>query len=320
MNSKDVFLLILMFVLVIICLLEALWAIFIKYKHVMERERVYRSLLEHSKDCLYYFEIYPEMKFKYLSSSISQHLGIRVQDCYEDYKYLFNRVHPDDYEAFYKKTIGQVNYNSNQVLRLLHSNGNYIWTEDYSTPIYDKSGRLIGIVGSHRDITERIRLDGELEYKSSHDTMTGLYNRNFFEELFNSLDKEIDSRVGIIICDSNGLKSLNDNFGHKYGDLMIKDSARLLDEFSSQNIIVSRIGGDEFSIILTGVDEGYVSSIVKSINEDIVKFNQSSEGIKIKMAIGYSSSQNSYGNMNRLFVIADKHMYQAKKCLKQHLD
>jgi diguanylate cyclase (GGDEF)-like protein/PAS domain S-box-containing protein len=286
----------------------------------MEQEMIYRGLVEHSKDCLYYFQTYPEIRFKYLSPAFREHLGRNEQDLYDDYRLIFNLVHPDDFEIFYKKTIGQVDYNKKQVARWLNSNGEYIWTEDYSTPIYDKSGRLIGIEGSHRDITERIRLEEELQYKSSHDTMTGLYNRDFFEKSFNRLDKEVDSKVGIIICDLNGLKSLNDNFGHKCGDLMIKQSARLLDKYSSENIIVSRIGGDEFSIILSGVDEVYVSNIVKGIDEDIINFNNSSESIKIKMAVGFSLSENSLGNMNRLFIIADKRMYQAKKLETTHLN
>jgi PleD family two-component response regulator len=67
---------------------------------------------------------------------------------------------------------------------------------------------------------------------------------------------------------------------------------------------------------LTGVDEIYVSNIIKRINEDIIKFNESSEEIKINMSIGFEVSQNSLNNMNHLFVMADKRMYQEKKAMK----
>ena len=242
--------------------------------------------------------------------------GISEQRFYDDCELMFKLVHPDNFEEFYKKTTGQFEYSKKQVVRFRHSNGKYISTEDFATPIYDKSGRLIGIEGSHRDITERIKLEKELEYRGNHDKMTGTYNRDFFEEYSDNLDKQVDSKVGIIVCDLNGLKSLNDNFGHKYGDLMIIESGKLLNKYSSENIIVSRIGGDEFSIILTGVDEIYVSNMIKSINEDIIKFNESSEEIKNNMSIGFAVAQNSLNNMNLLFIMADKRMYQEKKAMK----
>ena len=93
------------------------------------------------------------------------------------------------------------------------------------------------------------------------------------------------------------------------------ESGKLLNKYSSENIIVSRIGGDEFSMILTGVDEIYVSNIIKSINE-VIKFNESSEEIKINRSIGFSVPQNSLNNTNHLFVMADKHMYQEKKAME----
>jgi diguanylate cyclase (GGDEF)-like protein len=242
--------------------------------------------------------------------------GISEQSFYDDCELMFELIHPDDFEEFYIKTIGQANFSNKFVGRFRHSNGKYIWTEDFATPIYDESGRLIGIEGSHRDITERVKLEKELEYRSSHDKITGTYNRDHFEECFDRLNNVVDSEVGIIICDLNGLKSLNDNLGHKYGDIMIKESGNLLNKYSAENIIVSRIGGDEFSMILTGIDETYVSDIIKSINKDINKFNESSEEIKINMAIGFAVSQNSLNNMNSLFTKADKRMYQEKKNMK----
>lgn len=291
--------------------------VLIRYNKDKEKERFYKRLLGYSKDCLYYYQMYPEIKFKYLSPSFKEMFGIDEQSFYDDCELMFKLVHPDDFEEFYIKTIGQGDYSKKFVVRFRHGNGKYIWTEDFATPIYDESGRLIGIEGSHRDITERIRLEKELEYRSSHDKMTGTYNRDFFEEYSDNLNNQVDSKVGIIVCDLNGLKSLNDNFGHKYGDMMIKEFGKLLNKYSSENIIVSRIGGDEFSIILTGVDEIYIFNIVNSINDDIIKFNESSEEIKINMSIGFAVSQNSLGNMNSLFIMADKRMYQDKKAMKR---
>lgn len=79
---------------------------------------------------------------------------------------------------------------------------------------------------------------------------------------------------------------------------------------------VSRIGGDEFAIILIDADATYVSNMIKSINEDIIKFNESSIEIIINMAIGFAVAQHSLNNMNLLFSEADKRMYKEKKSMK----
>lgn len=252
----------------------------------------------------------------YLSPSFKEMFGISEQSFYDDCELMFELIHPDDFKEFYIKTMGQADFSNKFVGRFRHSSGEYIWTEDSATPIYDETGRLISIEGSHRDITERVRLENELEYRSTHDKMTGTYNRDYFEEYFDKLNNKIDNQVGLIICDLNGLKSLNDNFGHKYGDKMIKEFGKLLNRYSAENIIVSRIGGDEFAIILIDVDETYVSNMIKSINEDIIKFNESSKEIIINMAVGFAVAQHSLNNMNLLFSEADKHMYREKNSMK----
>jgi diguanylate cyclase (GGDEF)-like protein/PAS domain S-box-containing protein len=319
MNYEWILLLVKVLTIVIAFLILTLAFVLIKYTKNKEKEKFYKRLLGYSKDCLYYYQIYPETKFIYLSPSFKEMFGISEQSFYDDCELMFELVHPDDFEEFHVKTIGQADFNNKFVARFRNSSGAYIWTEDSPTPIYDEAGRLIGIEGSHRDITERVKLEKELEYRSNHDKMTGTYNRDYFEEYSDKLNNKIDSKVGIIICDLNGLKSLNDNLGHKYGDVMIKESGKLLNKYSAENIIVSRIGGDEFSIILTGVDETYVLNMIKNINEDIVKFNEGSEEIKINIAFGFAVCQNSLNNMNLVFTEADKRMYQEKKDMKNSL-
>lgn len=316
MEYELVFLLVKVLIIIILCLLAALVFVLIRYIKSKEKEEFYKRLLGYSKDCLYHYQIYPETKFRYLSPAFKEIFGIDEQSFYDDCELMFKLVHPDDFEEFYIKTMGKADFSNKFVTRFRHSSGEYICTEDFATPIYDESGRLIGIEGSHRDITKRMKLENELEYRSSHDKMTGTYNRDFFEEYLDKLNNQVDSKVGIIVCDLNGLKVLNDDYGHSYGDKLIKESGKLLNKYSSENIIVSRIGGDEFSIILTGVDGIYVSNMVNSIKKDITKFNESSEEIKINMSIGFAVSNNSLSNMNPLFIIADRRMYQEKKTIK----
>ncbi|MEL7650024.1 MAG: sensor domain-containing diguanylate cyclase [Sedimentibacter sp.] len=299
-----------------VCLLFLNLILFKRYKNNKEAGTFYKWLLDYSKDSLYYYQTYPDIRFKYISPSIKTITGLDEDIFLSDYKKAFKLVHPDDFASVQKKSIGKVDYSKKQLARWMNSNGEYVWTEDWATPIYDKSGQLIGIVGSMRNITDRIKLEEEISYRNNHDTMTGLFNRDYFEELFDKLDNHTNCKVGIIVCDINGLKVLNDNHGHKTGDLIIKKSAKLLNRYSSENIVISRIGGDEFSMILTDVNESDVLNLVNNIKNDIVEYNKYCKEIKINMSIGYSASENSVGAMNNLFVIADQNMYHSKRKVK----
>ncbi|NNU78179.1 sensor domain-containing diguanylate cyclase [Clostridium estertheticum] len=275
--------------------------------------KFYKRVLHYTKDIIYYYQAYPEVKFLYVSPSVREMLGRHENDFYNDSKLVFNTVHKDDYEDLYNKTIGQVDFSKPQFTRWLHSNGEYVFTEDHAVPIYDKAGRLIAVEGSIRDITYRKKLEDELEHRSTHDKMTGLYNREYYEQYFNDLDKKNEATVGIIVCDLDGLKHTNDNFGHKVGDKLIIEATKIINSHSLKNIIVSRIGGDEISIITIGLNEKMIEDMISCIKGEIIEFNELSVDIFIRISIGFAITHNSLGNMTNLFKTADENMYKVKR-------
>ena len=120
------------------------------------------------------------------------------------------------------------------------------------------------------DITERRKLEKALqesrtrfEYKSFHDGLTGLYNRDYFSEQMARLGKDLGRSplVSIILIDIDGLKIVNDTLGHKAGDDLLISAAKIISESFRQVDIIARIGGDEFCIILPGVD--YKAALAK---------------------------------------------------------
>lgn len=273
----------------------------------------YRRLLHYTKDIIYYYQTYPEIKFLYVSPSVKDILGRSDNDFYNDYMLVFNIAHADDYETLYNKSIGQVDFSKPILTRWLHSNGEYIFTEDHAVPIYDKTGRFIAVEGSVRDITYRKKLEAELEYRSTHDTMTGLFNREYYERYFNDLNIKDESMVGITVCDLDGLKYINDNLGHKIGDKLIIEVCKILNRRSLKNIIVSRIGGDEISIITIGLDEKMIKEMINCINSEIIEFNKVSKDLFIRISIGFSIVHHSLDNMNNLFKTSDENMYKVKR-------
>lgn len=111
------------------------------------------------------------------------------------------------------------------------------------------NGKVVGIVGMADDITPRMRMEKELERLSYRDSLTGLYNRNFFERKGQEqLDKAVFP-VTVIMSDCNYLKRVNDSYGHEYGDLMLKRVGRILRQNLAEQNIVIRMGGDEFLLL-----------------------------------------------------------------------
>jgi diguanylate cyclase (GGDEF)-like protein len=176
-----------------------------------------------------------------------------------------------------------------------------------------KNGELVAIQGILRNVQEKMKLQDELDYRMTHDSLTGIHNRDFFESNMGKYNNEIDISVALILCDLDQLKLINDNYGHKEGDKYIAEAASLLDQFATERVIVSRIGGDEYCILVINTDEAHAIYLKESILESIKHYNESGGAdLQIQMSIGYSCIQSSLGNMEQLFVDADREMYQEK--------
>lgn len=127
----------------------------------------------------------------------------------------------------------------------------------------------------------------------------------------------MDTSIAIILCDLDDLKNINDSFGHKNGDELIKEAAGLLNQFSEDGMTVARLGGDEFVLLVPGITGEELSQIVSNLVSRIDKYNQNESAIPIKLSIGCVFSQTSLGLMPDLFSQADRNMYRNKNNRKQ---
>ncbi|MGC4019585.1 MAG: GGDEF domain-containing protein [Muricomes sp.] len=111
-------------------------------------------------------------------------------------------------------------------------------------------------VGSYiTDITIEYERQKEIEYISSHDSLTGLYNRAYFEEQMRSMNIEDNLPISVLMGDVNSLKLTNDIFGHASGDMLLKKAADAMRQVSRENDVVARWGGDEFVLLMPKTDE-----------------------------------------------------------------
>lgn len=300
-----------------------IYQIYIKYVQVKKKtkgdieNRIFQ-LVESAIDIIYYFEVKPDFKHVYISPSIEYFLGEGIMDdLYNDPNGILKRTHPEDLEVMTRKVSGDIDYSKGIVQRIKDNQGTYRWFEEYITPIYE-DGELTAVQGFMRNIDDKVKLQQDLEHRIVHDTLTDIHNRYFFDKIMDKYNKYMNTSVAIILCDLDELKYVNDNFGHKKGDVLIQQSAKLLKQYFTKNAIVSRIGGDEFAIVMISTDKAQVESLCENLDEYISQYNTHNQAFNIKISIGYAFNEHSLGEMESIFTEAEKNMYQHKRSKKEN--
>lgn len=289
-------------------------------KELMQKHNQFVHVLENSKDFIYYFQVYPQKKYEYLSPSAEFFFGEgSIERAFKNPEVPFSDIHSDDYDILLKKVNGEADYSKSIIQRWKDKDGVYRSFEEYTTPIYEK-GKLVGIQGVLRNIDEKIELQQKLQYRLHHDTLTGIYNREYFESNFTKFNEQENTSMGVILCDLDELKYTNDTYGHREGDALITAVARLLNKFATEDTVVARIGGDEFVLLAAEKKQEEIEHLIKNIFEEIDVHNRSGVNkTRIKMSLGYAFTSDSRGQMSEIFSKADKNMYKNKLKRKQIL-
>ncbi len=177
---------------------------------------------------------------------------------------------------------------------------------------YDDYGSNVGAIQSIRDITERKETEEQLRRLSLYDTLTGLYNRTYFEQEMKRLEDGRHAPVGIIVCDVDGLKLVNDTLGHDSGDMLLKVAADTIKSCFRESDVVARIGGDEFAALLPCSDSQVVENAANRIRAAIKGYNAEDQSFGLNLSVGLSVSSDAEVNMSELFKDADNAMYREK--------
>ena len=195
---------------------------------------------------------------------------------------------------------------------LVHKDGTPIPCSVSVSVLLDENENLIGSISIIRDLTAWKITQAKLEELSIHDSLTGLYNRNFFEEEMQRLSQGRYNPLGIIVCDLDGLKFVNDNLGHQSGDRIIVNAAELLRQNFRSSDIIARIGGDEFAILLPETSLETIEHMLQRLRQAVWKYNNSHPEIRLSMSMGYAVSEEKVSDMQSLFREADDRMYKEK--------
>ncbi len=184
--------------------------------------------------------------------------------------------------------------------------GKTTYLEKTQSPIFNAAGLVIGVIGVGHDFTNRKNIENSLFHQSTHDSLTGLYNRAFFDGEIERLAQGRAFPISVVMADINGMKTVNDSQGHAAGDKLIQAVAQLIHNAFRVEDIVARIGGDEFAILLPGADKEVAEEVVgRILTCDKVKNGQ------LGIAFGIATAENRAQLMDALKV-GDQKMYRMK--------
>jgi len=202
--------------------------------------------------------------------------------------------------------------------RRVDEEGNERWYSTTKVPLRDESGKVVGLVGMIRDITEHKALEEKLEHQAFHDSLTGLANRALFTDRLKQALASIDRReepIAVLFMDLDDFKIVNDSLGHEVGDRLLVEVSQRLKECVRPKDTVARLGGDEFVILLEGItDLSGALRVVERINEALsVPFRFEGYEVFVGTSIGIASATDAPGESEDLLRDADMALYAAKK-------
>jgi diguanylate cyclase (GGDEF)-like protein/PAS domain S-box-containing protein len=235
-------------------------------------------------------------------------------------------IHPDDRDNVYAAYLRARNLKCAYTVeyRLRRADGSWAWVIDVGHPRIGRDGHLIGYVGSVLDISDRRRAEEErqaaqlqLSHMARHDMLTGLPNRMHFSESIDALATSAPEgqKVGVLLLDLDGFKSINDTMGHPTGYQLLKQVADRLREKVGPTDVVARFGGDEFAIVVhSAQDDAALCRLAQDLIDTIREpFTIDRAEITIGTSIGIASTPEAGPKSDELIKAADIALYEAKR-------
>lgn len=193
---------------------------------------------------------------------------------------------------------------------LVSNDGREMLIEDSASQIKDNTGKINGVVIVFRDITAKKEREKKIEFMSYHDSLTGLYNRRYVEDAIKRMETTRNLPFSVMVMDVNGLKMTNDAFGHHLGDKLLKRTAEIIKMVCREKDVLSRVGGDEFLLLLpkttTEEAEGIKRRILEGISDACIG------PVSISLAIGHATKTMISQNILEVQKVADNNMYRDK--------
>ncbi|MDH4172261.1 MAG: diguanylate cyclase [Betaproteobacteria bacterium] len=229
------------------------------------------------------------------------------------------RVHPEDLERYDAAGLAAARGEPYAIeVRLVGRDGEIHWTALRGKMLFDAAGEPMRLIGVSQEITERKRREEEERFLAYHDTLTGLPNRRLLDDRLRQalhLAQRRDARLAILLVDLDEFKRVNDRFGHRAGDAVLRDVAQRLGACVRKADTLARQGGDEFVVLIPDLAPASDGQVVaeKILRALQAPLRAEGEDIRVGASIGISLYPEDAGDGEALLRNADAAMYRAKR-------
>ena len=271
-------------------------------------EERYRSLIESTDDSIYMFD--HDCRYVFVNSQALARFGVSQEAIIGKHYGDFHSI--DDTLEFsgYLESVFE-NATSCRYERMDSKNDRHMLRT--LSPIFEReNGNIKYVAVVSKDISDLKRTEEKLKYLSLHDPLTNLYNRAYFEEEMRRLDNSRFELVGLIMCDIDGLKLINDTLGHDRGDELLATASGIIRGSFRENDVVARVGGDEFAILLPNTPRSKAEEICKRIKQGVVAYNKKNPLLPLGISTGLAVRTGPGQSMAELYREADNRMYKEK--------
>lgn len=177
-------------------------------------------------------------------------------------------------------------------------------------PGYEETWSLVQVALT--DITARKKAEAYLEYLGKHDVLTKIYNRSFYIDELNRLERKGPFPVTIIVVDLDDLKGVNDALGHAAGDALLRRAGEVMAKAVDKPACAARIGGDEFALVLPGADRAVGLAVMENLAQLVELNNQFYSTVPLRFSMGLATSEPGE-RLEAVVKRADLAMYAAKR-------
>jgi len=296
-----------------ICIIQDINQRKIAEKSLYESERVKSILLSSIPGMAYCFN--NNWEIQYLSEGCYMLTGFNTTHLLK--KNLFETIIAPEYwesrkkiitNALEKKSSFRAEY---EIITAINTRK---WVIELGKGSYDDNDELEVIGGIIIDITESKQQLIQIKYMYDHDILTGLYNRQYFENVKIYFDKEDYMPLTIMIMDINGMKLINNAFGSRIGDKIIRETANIIKKCCNDDYILARTGGDEFSILMPKASSNEAYNVFCKIKEECEAYNKKihDHSKKINLSIGYGTKNNTEQNFYEIEKEAEDFLMKRK--------
>ncbi|HKJ27115.1 MAG TPA: diguanylate cyclase [Anaerolineales bacterium] len=290
-----------------------------------ESEERFRQLINAVNAHFYVAEYHPGQGFinTYISENIETLTGFPRQRFLNDFTFWQSLVYSDDQKSTSENTQRIQNGESiDQEYRIVDAVGIVKWVRDDVHVIAEDAGNL-HLYGTITDITARKENENRIRHLATHDPLTNLPNRIMFQEILEhaiTYAKRNNLRVAVFFLDIDNFKTVNDTYGHHIGDTLLKSIAERLTHNLREHDTISRISGDEFTIVTEQLKSARSApNLAKKIHTLLEgKYQLLEHTIDVSVSVGGSIYPDHAEDFETLIRMADAAMYKAKNSTDLH--